>query len=187
MRAWLGLLGLVVLLASVSFADPSIEFVSPTPTAGTNHTTYGMVFNFSSNESLEATGNYIEIDGVNNSCSVADDNLSCSYTLVYADHKYNNTYDLIAWGNVSDEYYSDTRQFDYYGCGVVTADSPTANNATAGRIISSFGNSTKWIVSGFTADNNTAADYYRVENGTVSLNLTWSGSGIATIQYNLSE
>ena len=66
-------------------------------------------------------------------------------------------------------------------------DSPSVNNPTAGRIVSSFGNSSRWIVVGFTEDNNTVADYYRVENGTISLNLSWSGSGIATITYNFTE
>lgn len=109
--------------------DINIAFSSPTPTNGTNNFTYGIIYNCSSDRLLD-NGNLIEIDGANYSATLGGNNLSFSYTLSYAEHFYNNTYDARCFGNESGTYYegNETRTFDYYGCGFINTNGSMISN-----------------------------------------------------------
>jgi parallel beta-helix repeat protein len=109
---------------------PIIQFVSPTPINGTNNFTYGMVFNFTSNTNM--TDCLMEIDGVNQTGTVSADNIACSYTVSDAEHIFNNTYDIIGYGNVSGTMYptNETRVIPYYGCGYVNGNGTLLGNVS---------------------------------------------------------
>lgn len=100
----------------------AVYFTMPTPANNSNVTIYGIVLNFTSTSSM-STGNYIQIDGVNYSCTQSADNLSCAYALTYPQHIFNHTYSVIGFANVSGTYYptNEIRVFNYYGCGIVNS------------------------------------------------------------------
>ena len=111
---------------------PIVQFVSPTPVNGTNNFTYGMVFNFTSSTNMSNCS--IEIDGTNKTGTRSSDNLSCSYAPSYAEHIFNNSYDVIGWANVSGTYYAtnETRVIPYYGCGYVVKNGNLIGNLSIG-------------------------------------------------------
>lgn len=108
-----------------------LNFVSPTPLNGVNNFTYGMVFNYSSTTVLGNSDNYIEIDGTNRTCTLGAGNLSCSYTLPYTEHLFNNSYDLKAWANISGTYNTNATlyNFSYYGCGYIQSNATMLGHA----------------------------------------------------------
>ncbi len=120
---------------TLTILSPGIHFVSPTPTNQTNNFTYGIAFNFTSDINMTGNG-YIDIDGTNKTCTLSSDNLSCSYALTYAEHLFNNSYDLKAWGNFSGTYITNSTpyNFSYYGCGNIN------QNATILQSINRSGN-----------------------------------------------
>jgi hypothetical protein len=154
------------------FADnTTIQFVSPTPANGTNFTS-GMTFNYSSNAALGAAGNYVEVNGANQSCAVASDSLSCSYTVPYAENVYNSTYTLRPFANVSGSYFTNTTlfyNFTYYGCGVVTQSGSLLSNLSANG-----GTCLSFNTSGvsFSGQNYYVADSAMGINSTANVTLT---------------
>jgi len=116
-------LGMLLLVVGCSFALPEISWAINT--AGNNTTYYGdeFMFNMTSNESMNLTGNAIQIDGVNYTCDLSADRLSCNTTLGYLDKIYNHTYSAIGFANISNVSYNNpTRVINYYGCGFVNDD-----------------------------------------------------------------
>jgi len=109
---------------------PVITLVSPSPLNGTNNNTYGMVFNFSSSANMTDVS-YVEIDGINHTCTMAADNRSCYYTLTYSEHLFNNTYDIITYSLIDGVVYANTDGpylFYYNGCGIVNTDGTLSGN-----------------------------------------------------------
>jgi parallel beta-helix repeat protein len=103
-------------------------FVSPTPANNINDFTYPITFNMTANSIMSGPG-YIQIDGVNQTCTPASDNLSCSYTIPYANTTFNHTYSVEGWANISGTYYATNEtSVPYYGCGNVNSSGTLLGN-----------------------------------------------------------
>jgi hypothetical protein len=148
-------------------APPTIYFTDPTPSNATNNFTYGMVFNWTGDTAIGAADNYIEIDGVNNTCTPTDDNLSCSYTLSYAEHFFNHTYSVIGYANISGTYYptNETRTFDYYGCGNINTNATLIGNVSRNNAVCFALNATSLTLDG---------DGYYITGGNIFVNYPYS-------------
>ena len=107
---------LSLLLVSFSFALPS--WTGPTPA---NNTPYGdahLILNISDDSAMDYCN--FEIDGVNQSGTLAGDLLSCSYELSFPEKYVGHHYSVIGYDSVSSvEYATNTRTIAYYGCGLV--------------------------------------------------------------------
>ena len=125
MNGKLVLLGMMLIMfGAISFAAPSISWAINTPGNNSNYSGDETMFNMTSNETMNASGNWIEIDSVNYTCTPSADKLSCNRTLGYTDKIYNHTYSVIGYANVSGtQYPSATRIVNYYGCGFVNNNS----------------------------------------------------------------
>ena len=114
----------MLLVMGAVFAVPAAYFVSPTPINDSEY--WGDAFQIVMNTSLamEDTNNFIEINGVNQTCSLSADNLSCSYTLSYPEKIYNQTYTINGYANISNISYptNETRLIYYVGCGIIRGD-----------------------------------------------------------------
>jgi len=168
----------LILLASEEWVEntttPTIGWENPTPTDSVNNFTYGIKFNCSSDVPI-TDDSYIEIDGANKSCIMGTNNLTCSYSLPYSEHVFNNSYDAICYMNFSGTYYNGSnRTFNYYGCGYVNSNANLLSNLDGSGITCLTMNA-----SGITIDcnsywidgNDAAATYgiysYLVENNTI--------------------
>jgi len=120
----------LLVMGAISFAAPNVAWISPTPVNDSEYwgDAFQIIFNTSSE--MNATGNYIEIDGVNNTCSLSPDSLQCSYTLNYSEKIYNNTYDIKGYANISGTPYvtNETRVIYYVGCGLISGDQSLMQN-----------------------------------------------------------
>lgn len=103
----------------------SAYFTNPTPLNNSTNFNYGIIINVTSDSILSSIGNQIEIDGINKTCSVSVDDLSCSYALLYDEHLFNHTYVIRGYVNQSGSIIqsNETRYFSYFGCGIVNTNS----------------------------------------------------------------
>lgn len=124
MNTKLFLAAMLLVMGAISFAAPNVAWISPTPVNDSEY--WGDAFQVTMNctNEMGATDNFIEIDGVNKTCTLSADNKSCSYTIPYSEKIYNNTYDLRGYANVSSIYYetNETRVIYYVGCGLISGD-----------------------------------------------------------------
>ena len=117
--------------ANITILNSPPYFVSPTPANATNDFTYPITLNFTSDKPFGATGNFMEVEGINHTCTRSSDNLSCSYALSPAEHLFNHTYATKGWINDSGTYQSTTAySIPYYGCGNVTANGNLLGNVS---------------------------------------------------------
>jgi hypothetical protein len=122
--------GMMILMASL--ANASVFFTYPTPANNTNDLIYPIVFNMTSTDAM-GDNNFIEIDGGNNSCTLATNNLSCIYTISYGLNTiFNHTYSAIGYANISGAYNTtnETRVINYYGCGYVYTSGTLIGNVS---------------------------------------------------------
>lgn len=115
-------------LSSLGFSEPfnivdvnSVYFVSPTPDNQSNSTASSITLNATSSSNM--TSCLYDIDGVNQTGTIASNNASCSYIITPSSH--NHTYNYTVWTNLSGTMTqaNETRQLTWYNasnCLVVT-------------------------------------------------------------------
>jgi parallel beta-helix repeat protein len=121
--------------SNISIANTSppsnVSFSQPTPASNVNDFIYPITFNMTSASAMSTPG-YIEIDGTNQTCILAADNLSCSYALPYDSTLFNHTYSAKGYADINGTYYltDETRTVPYYGCGNVDASGTLLGNVS---------------------------------------------------------
>ena len=165
----------VLLVMGAVFAAPNVAWISPTPVNDSEY--WGDAFQVTMNctNEMGATDNFIEIDGVNKTCTLSADNKSCSYTIPYSEKIYNNTYDLRGYANVSSIYYetNETRVIYYVGCGLISGDQSLLQDVGSDSYpdedcFTISANNTSINCEGYTItqDNDTSSNAFYAENKT---------------------
>jgi len=118
------ILGMLILVMGFAFAAPNVTWASPTPANNTDYWNTTLMFNMTSNESWSNVNTWIEVDGVNKSCTPdITTNKSCNVTLAYLEKIHDHNYTVIGWANISNTSVpTDTRIVVYTGCGFVNAN-----------------------------------------------------------------
>jgi len=112
------------------YIPPTIAFTNPTPSNGSTNYTNSQILNFTSDIPMASC--LMSIDGNNQTGTVSADGLSCSYTMLDTDYRYNDSYNIIGFANLSGTYYqtNETRAFDYFGCGYLNSTATLLSNIT---------------------------------------------------------
>ena len=169
----LGIFVAVLLVLGAVFAAPDVQWFSPTPANNSPYYPSVLTLNFTSNETFSNSGTFIEIDGQNFTCTPNAANTSCNYTVPYLQRKFNHSYNVTGYANISNvSVPTELRVVNYQGCGFVS------KNET---LVHTVGNLTETSTclalnaSGITLDGN--GYYLGVENTTSGI----SASGLENI------
>ena len=110
--------------------DPNVFFISPTPANNSNSTDPLTQITFETNFDMNLSGNKIQINSQNYSCTVSGDLRTCTSTFAIPTLYYNETYNLVAYANKSDTIIQSQQpySFNYFGCGYVNKTSHLISN-----------------------------------------------------------